>query len=206
MKKLHLVSVAAGLVLASPLAYSAVEYSADVSSDYLWRGTSLSGGNAAASAAIDYSHDSGVYVGLWTSSAAGAAETDIYAGWASSLGGVDLDVGLINYAYPQSGGTELNEFYVSLGMSGASVSFYQNLDSEDVVNGQTYISLGYGVGKYSISYGMATYEETVEANDYSHVDLGYAATDNLSFTVSLEVSDEDEADVDRPYVSATYSF
>ena len=77
-----------------------------LTTDYRFRGVSLSGGDPALQGGFDVAHDSGFYVGTWASSIKGGAaygdlELDIYAGWSGSLSdAVSVDVGVLYYLYP----------------------------------------------------------------------------------------------------------
>jgi uncharacterized protein (TIGR02001 family) len=79
-----------------------------VVSEYLFRGLEQSGG-AAVQGGLDYSSESGFYVGTWASTigfAGGAlggsgAEVDFYAGFSGEAGGIGYDVGAIYYWYSE---------------------------------------------------------------------------------------------------------
>lgn len=78
-----------------------------LTSDYRFRGVSLSAGDPAIQGGFDISHSSGFYIGTWASSISGGPvygdqELDVYAGWGGDLGssGLSLDIGLLLYAYP----------------------------------------------------------------------------------------------------------
>ena len=77
-----------------------------VTSDYRFRGVSLSGGDFALQGGIDVVHESGFYVGTWGSSIAGGTaygelELDVYGGWTGMVAeGVTFDIGLLYYMYP----------------------------------------------------------------------------------------------------------
>lgn len=74
--------------------------------DYRFRGVSLSAGDPAIQGGIDIAHSSGFYIGTWGSSIEGGnsygeMELDIYGGWSGTVTpGLDVDVGLLYYAYP----------------------------------------------------------------------------------------------------------
>lgn len=109
---------------ASPITISG---NAAVTSDYRFRGVSLSGGDPAIQGGVDVAHESGFYVGTWGSSIDGGAlgemELDVYAGWTGDVAeGVTFDIGLLYYMYPASdsvAGVELDtdyfEPYASIG-------------------------------------------------------------------------------------------
>lgn len=74
-----------------------------VVSDYRFRGISQSNEEPAIQGGVDYTHDSGVYLGLWGSSVEfgdASAEVDLYGGWGGSFNSVDVKFGGIYYAYP----------------------------------------------------------------------------------------------------------
>jgi len=106
----------AGSALASAPAFaqdaeeaaSAIDISGNVAltTDYRFRGVSLSAGDIALQGGIDVVHESGFYVGTWASSiqggtAYGEVELDVYGGWTGAVAeGVTVDVGLLAYLYP----------------------------------------------------------------------------------------------------------
>lgn len=140
-----------------------VTVSANVSltTDYRFRGVSLSGGDPAVQGGVDVSHESGFYVGVWSSSidggdAYGEMEFDVYGGWSGALSdAVSVDVGLLYYAYPTEElglDTDYWEPYASatfnLGPAeatvGAAYAFEQDsLGGED--NLYVYTDLGAGI-------------------------------------------------------------
>ena len=115
-------------------------------SDYRFRGVSLSAGDPAIQGGIDIGHSSGFYIGTWGSSIEGGAsygelELDIYAGWSGTLTpGLDLDVGLLYYAYPAKtngfGPVDYFEPYMSLsttlGPVGATVGVAYAWDQDSL--------------------------------------------------------------------------
>lgn len=126
---------AAGLSLATPaMAQSGDEVASDftvsanvaLTTDYRFRGVSLSGGDPALQGGFDVAHDSGFYVGTWASSMDGGAaygdlELDIYAGWSGNLSdAVSVDVGVLYYLYPTEDlglDTDYIEPYASVGVN-----------------------------------------------------------------------------------------
>jgi uncharacterized protein (TIGR02001 family) len=77
-----------------------------LTSDYRFRGVSLSAGDIALQGGVDIAHESGFYVGTWASSIQGGTpygevELDVYGGWTGAVTeGVTVDVGLLYYIYP----------------------------------------------------------------------------------------------------------
>lgn len=143
---------------------AAVEVSGNVAitSDYRFRGVSLSGGDLAIQGGIDLAHESGFYVGTWGSSIddggtdlLGDVELDLYGGWSGEVAeGVTLDVGLLYYMYPTEdlgADTDYFEPYASLGFTlgpaeatvGAAYAFDQSAlgDSDNL-----YLYTDFGIG------------------------------------------------------------
>jgi len=79
-----------------------------VTSDYRFRGVSLSNEKVAVQPTLTLSHDSGFYVGVWGSTtpdspAYGKFELDIYGGFATEIAsGTTVDLGVTYYTYPGS--------------------------------------------------------------------------------------------------------
>lgn len=126
---------AAGLSLSTPaMAQSDDEVATDftvsanvaLTTDYRFRGVSLSGGDPALQGGFDVAHDSGFYIGTWASSIDGGAaygdlELDIYAGWSGNLSdAVSVDIGVLYYIYPTEDlglDTDYIEPYASVGVN-----------------------------------------------------------------------------------------
>lgn len=93
---------------AEPFGPMAGEMSANVAitNNYIFRGISQSDESWALQGGIDYSHDLGIYLGVWGSSVdfsdgdEASVEIDAYAGWAGEIGPVSVDLGAIYYWYP----------------------------------------------------------------------------------------------------------
>lgn len=79
-----------------------------VTSDYRFRGVSLSNEKVAVQPTLTVSHESGFYAGVWGSSfpdspAYGKFELDIYGGFATEIAsGTKIDLGVTYYTYPGS--------------------------------------------------------------------------------------------------------
>ena len=77
-----------------------------VTSNYLFRGVTQTGDGAAVQGGLDYGHESGLYVGTWTSNVnfAGGTELDVYGGFSGESGDLGYDVGVTGYLYPEADG------------------------------------------------------------------------------------------------------
>ncbi|WP_369025863.1 TorF family putative porin [Qipengyuania sp. RANM35] len=158
----------AGLFLASP-ALAQDEEAADsgpvtlsanaaLTTDYRFRGVSLSGGDPAIQGGFDVAHESGFYVGTWASSidggdAYGQMELDIYGGWSGQLtDAVSVDVGAVYYIYPTED-------------IGADVDYYELLGSLGFTLGPAEATVGVGYSPKQDSLGG-------DDNLYLYTDLG----------------------------------
>ncbi|MBC7769047.1 MAG: hypothetical protein H7124_09695 [Phycisphaerales bacterium] len=70
-----------------------------LTSDYVFRGISLSGNDPAIQGGADYTSDFW-YAGVWSSSLSDGMEIDLYAGITPTTGPVEWDLGVIGYFYP----------------------------------------------------------------------------------------------------------
>ena len=85
-----------------------ISVTATVVSDYRFRGVSSSDRDPAAQGSVDVTFN-GFYAGVWMSSIARFADTnveaDVYAGYAGEAGPISYEVGAIAYLYPGGDGT-----------------------------------------------------------------------------------------------------
>ena len=201
----HLKSTIAGVsftLLATPV-LADVTANIGVTSDYLWRGASQSGGSASVSGGLDYSDESGFYAGAWVGSLGDgtSAETDLYFGYGGDINeSLSYDVGYIAYIYSQQDDADFSEIYASLSCGAYTVGAAYTVDGDAAdtaafIEGDSYIyasagfdltesvSLGLTVGDYSF--------DAAAAEDYTHYQADIGKGD---FT--LTVSDSDAADSD----------
>ncbi|MDK2778127.1 MAG: TorF family putative porin [Pseudomonadota bacterium] len=220
MKKLSQAIVLAGAMTAGLAAVNTaqaadveISASAGVSNMYLWRGTDLGQGSAMVDGSLDVAMG-GLYGGVWIGSGDSGAgqEYDLYVGYAGEAGDFSYDISAVTYTYPgesledgdREGNTfELSEYTIGLGYQFVSFSYTGPL-AGDGNDDYSYITLGAGYDAYSLTIGFAD-DEGSEA-DYTHVDVGYAFNDNLSFTLSKIVDmDEDDSYDDDLKVAFYYS-
>jgi uncharacterized protein (TIGR02001 family) len=99
---------------------------ATLTSDYRFRGISLSDSDPAVQGTVNLNHESGLYAGVWAASLEGfgavggaSAEIDLYAGFRREVAeGVTLDAGLLYYVYPGAEGGEFDYFEPYANVSG----------------------------------------------------------------------------------------
>ena len=195
-----------------------VSASAGVATAYLWRGFDLGDGSPAVFGDLVVSAG-GAYGGIWISSGDDTLgnEYDLFVGYGTEIGPVAVDISIWNYNYPDAGFVvdenedpvfgstddttgELSELILSLGVGPVSFTFYENIAGAP---SYSYYTLGAEFGAFSATVGV---HDDDEADDTpTHLDLSYAYNDNLSFTVSKFIADEDEVDSDTQFV-ASYSF
>ena len=200
-------AVAMGAMVVPATASAELGYNATVSSMYLWRGQDVSNGPTI-SGGVDFSDKSGFYASAWASSGVNGGtitaesgngngyELDLFAGYAGEVAGVGYDISVWDIDYPQTStksGTE-----VALGLSYGDFSLGY-VDGEDEYS---YMTVGYSMDKFSITYGMS---DNGPGTEYSHVDLSYAATDALSLTVSKPSADDAGSVAEEMLVSVSYS-
>lgn len=181
-----------------------VEFSgnAAVLSDYTYRGISQTLEEPAIQGGIDASLPQGLYVGVWGSSvnfgedleggARAQVELDVYGGIAQSIGGFDVDLGALYYAYPGAAdsrnynfleiGANLGRAFgpVSAGLTGAwSPDFYAGSGTGLYGAG----SLSFGVPNTPLSLDGGVGYQAIEKNDL------FGTPDYLSWNVGalLEV-------------------
>lgn len=202
MKKLTPValatSMALGCLAAPGVASAEVSASAGVANFYLWRGLDISAGAPQVSGSLDYSHESGVYAGVWASSEEAGTETDLYVGFAGEAGGLSYDLSIWEYLYPSDNDlngpndsysdSDLSEFVLGLGYADVGLTVYFGNDTGGG-DDYEYITLDYTFGDFNILYGTWQFDTTTGADD-SHLTLSYAATDNFTFTVSKGMQDD----------------
>lgn len=213
-RKLATTATAAAVAVACLSATAAVQAdvsaSVAVSNMYLYRGLNLSKPGAHVSGSLDWAHDTGLYAGVWASSegsGTNSSEVDYYAGFSNEVDGFSYDVSLIAYEYPGATGSEkygdVSELMIGVGMAGFSFSVVDALHSSTAGGDYYYLSFGYEMDQFGASFN--TYSSDTVA-EISHLDLTYAASDELSFTVSTIVDDDDNSAIDTdPLIAVTWS-
>lgn len=183
-------ALAAGVVM-SGQALAGVEGNVAATSNYLWRGITQTGGGAAVSGGVDYSHDSGVYLGGWASNIAADTEIDLYGGFSGEAAGFGYDVGYISYVYPAETVTDFGEVYVGGSYQMVGLTYYYDTDNKDSyidVSADFDIKEGLSVG---LHYGSYTFDANSAADytDYS-VSLN-KALEGWDWSLALSDTDAD---------------
>lgn len=187
-----------------------VSGSASVVSDYRFRGVSQSDKRFAVQGGLTVTHASGAYASVWGSSiddyvAYGSdQEIDFVAGYSKTIGAATIDVGLLYYYYPGSGGfaTDFFEPYASVsGQMGPvsakvgiayapkqhAIAFANNRDDNTYVYGElsggvpnTPISVtahvGESFGRSVLTGGLKNYTDWSLNASYSWNNLSFGVT------------------------------
>ncbi|WP_321394341.1 TorF family putative porin [Emcibacter sp.] len=143
-----------------------------ITTQYRFRGVSLSNEDIAIQGGLDYSHESGFYVGTWMSSmddtvAFGETEMDVYAGYGGEIEGFSYDIGLLMYVYPSGNSSDYLEAYGSVGAD-----------------------LGVASATVGMAYAFSSDNTGDQDNIYVYGDLESAIPDT-PFTVSAHLGYED---------------
>jgi len=181
--------------------------------EYLFRGISqTTDGVPAVQGSIDWSHDSGAYIGVWGSNvkfADASMEMDIYGGWSGDVNGFTLGLGGIYYYYPgAASGLNYNYFELTpsigydFGPVNAKLSYFYSPDYFAASGDGHYISGDVGVPIWkSLSLTGHVGHQSIEKNaafgtpDYTDFGFGVEAT-ILGFNTSLKWLDTDMSRAD----------
>lgn len=197
-------SVLASTAVVSTQAAAAVEgLSANVSAtnNYLWRGVTQTNNAAAISGGLDYSHETGIYMGTWASNADWADgmsyELDLYGGYATELeNGVGIDVGYIYYAYDKKTESDFSEVYASVSYDAFSFGYATLVDSDagGSFGDDSYYSAD---AEFEVSEGLALAVHVgyydFDAADSDYTDYGVSLSKD-GFTFAVSDTDLDGAD------------
>ncbi|MDB4456258.1 TorF family putative porin [bacterium] len=217
-------------MLASTSASAELSASATIASSYLWRGFELGSGTPAISADLVYSNG-GFYAGTWVSSGdtTGGTEYDLFAGYGGSIGeSISYDISYISYIYPTGdyaeteGPGDFAEAILNVGLGPISLTYKENVAGDTSFPSDTlspgddgelggpgyalpsdysYFSIDTSAGDFSFTLGF----HDGAANDSTHFDVTYGATENLAFTFSTIVDSDDSSSDPEPTVVASYS-
>ena len=177
----------------STLAFAAEKNSGTVSgnitaaSTYVWRGLPQTV-DAALQGGLDYSTSQGLHAGVWTSNVAGGSELDVTLGFAGATKGINFDVGLIVYTFPQyeaaAGPGEdfnFNELYASISKDMLNA----RLSTSDEAG--TYIEVNANFEKFAAGLDLGLHFGSYDV-DTDFDGLSYAGKDYNDYNVSLSTN------------------
>ena len=206
-------TIALGGAAVPTIAAAGASASVGVANMYLWRGQNLTPSGGQVHGGIEFSGDTGLYGGMWTTTEDEGHETDLYVGFGGEVSGFSYDISYWWYLYPEErgvdlddsgeidteaeagtqndlGDTDASELVVSLGYGGFSFGAYVQMDSDK--DDDNYFTLGYEYDKYGFTYGTWDLEDSDAGDEYSHITFTYAATDEVTIAVSKAMSDVDD--------------
>lgn len=193
---------------------------ATVVSDYRFRGISQSNKRFAMQGTFTVAHESGFYGTVWGSSIddyvinGADAEIDLIGGYRRTFGGTTLDVGVLYYYYPGSGGvaSDFAEPFVALSHTYGPVTAKATVNyawkqqalsvgsgKEDSLYGALDLSAGLG------DSGLAITGHVGRSFERSYITFGEKYWDwnaGLSFTRSNITAAVQYVDTDRRFLSA----
>lgn len=232
--KMNKLALACGAALLGASAVAQAEFSANigVTSNYMWRGITQTGDDAAVSGGIDYAHESGFYLGTWASNVdfgddlgGSQYEIDFYGGFAGEAAGLGYDLGVIYYAYPSADSTvaepqadelDFTEIYGIVSYEWAEAGVYYTVDTEaggDDSHWYYYGAVSFEVApEWTVGGTVGHYDlDGGSDNDFTHyqLDVTKSAGDFGDFTLSFSKADEEANGGDddpRVFVSWAKSF
>lgn len=201
MRTLRHVGAATALALMSSSAFAEVTANVGITNNYLWRGLTQTNNEPAISGGIDYTNESGFYLGTWASNVEYASddtfsyEHDIYLGWTGGDDNFTWDVGWLYYNYDSVNEIDFHELYATLGWGGFSITGFllggteadEPTPAQDFGFGEAYyLSLDYG---FELQNGMGIgLHAGRHAGDFNEFFNGVPG-DYTDYAVSFSVSD-----------------
>jgi|SRR5690554_204875 len=200
-------------VQADELGGTGVEVAASVgvANMYLWRGMDVGNGDPAVFGDITASYG-GAYASVWASSgdASAGQEYDVILGYGAEFGKFFFDIAAVSYVFPRYSSPDVpgqrNDFgdwveaILTLGYGPVSVSYFDTIEAAD--NGYSY-GKDYSYFSTSASFGpvgILIGRHDMDDESPVHLDLSYAYSDRLSFTISKFVADKDNIEHDANFV------
>lgn len=185
------------LFFCSASALSATSANITLTSDYLFNGVSQTQEDPALQAGLDWSAESGFYVGMWGSNVDFGDGTDIeldaYLGYAFDVNdNISLDVGMAMYTYhggDDSSDINYPEGYVKVSFGNTSFNYWYSWDYAGTDAAHSIIMITHTIPvneQWSIDLGFdhssshAKYKFSWEENDKSYAHWKVAANYNLS--------------------------
>lgn len=217
MRKALATTIAAligGLTIAS--AQAAFSGNLGATSNYIWRGVTQTADEVGFSGDLNYAHDSGFYVGTWTSNIEDGYELDGYLGFGGSIGDFGYDLNYTYIAYPAGGwgvdeDLDFGEAKATLSYSvlSAGVAYGTNAqDNADIYDGAIYyfgdlafelkegLSLGFHIGSFN-------FEDEYSEGDY--VDYNVSLTKTFALGDATFMISDTDIDEDDPKVVVSWS-
>lgn len=181
MKKIIGMAILASAAVVGTTGVASAEgtFSANVAltSDYVFRGVSLTGGDPAIQGGFDYNQGM-FYAGAWGSSLPSGMELDLYAGVTPTIGAINLDFGVVGYFYP---GADDDIAETVPNVSGDGVGEFDYFEVSAAAN--TDLTEQFNVGA-NVFYAPENYGETGAAL-YYEANATFTASDALNFSAAI---------------------
>ena len=171
-------------------------------STYVWRGLAQTA-DAAMQGGFDYSTSEGIHAGVWTSTVFGGSELDVTVGFAGATKGIEYDVGLIIYTYPQyeaaAGPNQdfnFNELYASISKDMLNARFSTSSEAGNYIEVNANfekIAAGLDLGLHFGSYDVDVDFDGLPGEDYNDYNVSLGTKVN-GFNVSFMLSDTNLTD------------
>ena len=215
MKKL--LALLATAALTAPAAWAVeIEGNVTLTSDYSFRGWSQTDRDPAIQAGLDFTFESGFYVGTWGSNINDSFEWDAYFGWSGDVAeDVELDVSLIHYGYPgadfDSGFADFQEIAGKLTFSDFTVGVNYSWNLGDETYFYPFVDYSYDI-KEDVSLDLHVGFNRYEDDDNNYID--YSASVGFPLggsTLSIGIYGANADDCDgncklRPILSLSRQF
>ncbi len=172
-----------------------------LSSNYMWRGQSLSGDQAAIQGGIDWQMDNGVYLGTWLSNVTGGYEQDLYGGYGFRTDEVVWDVGYILYTYPVQDNLDFGELYANVTWRMLNGGIALTLNADDDANNPAdsgdlffYVGGTWNVNGLDLGATFGNYSRGRSGFDnYSYIEL-FLRKNEFAFRFAKNTLDGPEGD------------
>ncbi len=181
--------LAAAVAAASFGANAEIETSTyvDIASQFLDRGQVS--GDAAVMAGVGFETEFGVYAGI-DAIASGFNEVDYVLGYAGEFGGVGFDIAYADLNFPSAQGAgDAEEILAEVGL-GDFTMFYATGLTDGANDDYDYYSLSYGYEDWTFTYGVESAGDPAGDDKYSHVNIDYAFSDQITLTGVVPVDSE----------------
>lgn len=206
MKKMNVVLMSAvALAVSSNVAMAAksapdfidgLDKSFAVTTNYVFRGLSVSDEMPAVQGGATYNHKSGLSVDFWLSSSSegslgGASnEYDITVKYGKKTRDFNFEAGLVSYSFPQTGAASegTHEYFAGIEVKNMNAAIFINPDSQ--LGDNTYIELSVDVDKFNVALGINSNDFALA--DYNQVTASVALTKQLELAVSQTDLDGDD--------------
>jgi uncharacterized protein (TIGR02001 family) len=201
------------LIMSSPVAAQepwSVSANIGAVSNYVWRGMTQTGDQAAIQGGLDAAHESGFYAGTWVSNIDWGSsdpnyELDLYTGFGGAINDdVSYDIGAIYYAYPDGRDSDFAEIGASASFKwftlGLAYTVYGENDDGLFDDGDLYyfgaadFALPYDLG-FSLRTGYYQFRhDEDEVTKFNAAGLPYLATESHNYwhfgaSISREAGD-----------------